>query len=223
MESDVKVLHVIDKSFLGGGQSVVRNLITGFRGSAVETVLACRGGGPLVDAALALDCPVVEIPFDKRFRPGPARAVARTVADRSVDVIHSHGLVAATYCVLARTLFGMRVPIVYHQHGFHHHNYGSLSISARRAAERAVCRRVDRVIACSRADYEQLEREGYATERTLRLIHYGIPIPQAPAQAVAAARAAARIAEGERIVGTVARLHPQKGIDTFLRAAAIVA
>ncbi|HZR80493.1 MAG TPA: glycosyltransferase family 4 protein [Candidatus Binatia bacterium] len=219
----MRVLHVIDKSFLGGGQSVVRNLIAGSRETGVATALACRGGGPLVGAARALGAPVFEIPFDKRFRPGPARALARAASQHGADVVHAHGLVATFYCVLARGLFGMRRPILYHQHGFHHHNYGALSVGLRRAIERAVCRRVERVVACSRADVDQLARERYAPADRLRLVYYGIPEPAAPADVVARRRAEAGLASGQPVVGTIARLHPQKGVDVFLRAAARIA
>ncbi len=218
----MRALQVIDKSFLGGGQTVVRNLIEGFRGTGVEASLACRDGGPLVAAVRALGAPVTPIAFDKRFRPGPALALARTARRQGVAVVHAHGLVAAFYCVLARSCFGMRVPLVYHQHGFHHHNYGRATVGARRAAERAVCRRVDRVIACSRADAEQLLAGGYAGQGSLRLIRYGVPEPQASLADIDAARAEAHLESGQPAVGTVARLHPQKGVDVFLRAAALV-
>ena len=219
----MKVLHVIDKSYLGGGQAAVRNLLLGARGSEVETHLSCRDGGPLVADARALGTPVHPVAFDKRFRPGPARAVARIVRREAIDVVHAHGLVAATYCTLARSLFGLKRPLLYHQHGFHDHNYGRWTLGARRAAERAVCSRADRVIPVSSADAERLEREGYATESQIELVYYGIPEPIALAKEVEEARHASGWVEGEPVVGLVGRLHVQKGIDVFLRALARVA
>ena len=219
----MKVLQVIDKSFLGGGQTVVRNLIAGFRaGGSVETALACRGGGPLVDAVRALGAPVFEIPFDKRFRPGPARRLAGVVREQGFEVVHAHGLVATFYAVLAGWLFGMRAPVIYHQHGFHHHNYGAASVGLRRTIEKAVCRRVALVVACSQADHDQLVNEGYAPAGRVRLVHYGIPVPAASEAEIAAVRAEAGLAPHQPVVGTIARLHPQKGVDVFLRAAALV-
>jgi glycosyltransferase involved in cell wall biosynthesis len=216
----MKALQVIDKSFLGGGQTVVRYLVEGLRGSGVETLLSCRDGGPLVDSVRALGTPVLPVPFDKRFRPGPARALARIARERGVDVVHGHGLVATFYCVLARRFFGLRAPILYHQHGFHHHNYGRLARGARIATEKWVCGQVDRVIACSTMDRDQLVHEGYASPESVRLLYYGVPEPRPSDEQIRAAAAEAGVEPGRPVVGLVARLHPQKGVDVFLRAAA---
>jgi glycosyltransferase involved in cell wall biosynthesis len=217
----MRVLHVIDTSFVGGGQTSVRHLLEGFRGTDVATELACHDGGPLMDAAREVGTHVHAVPFDKRYRPSRARAVARIVRERGIDLIHSHGLLATYYCTVARSLFGARVPLVYHQHGFHHHNHGALTQRPRIAAEKALAKRADRVLAVSRSDYDRLAAEGYAPQSRLRLVHYGLPSrPAAPAE-VAAARAAMKLDPSATVVGLVARLHPQKGVDTFLRAAAI--
>lgn len=218
----MRVLQVIDKSFLGGGQTVVRNILEGFRGTGVEALLACRDGGPLVEAARDLGTKVHTIPFDKRFRPGPARTVANLVRTEAIDLMHAHGLVAATYCSMARALFGARAPLFYHQHGFHHHNYGSLTIGLRRAAEKAICRRADRSIPVSSADLALLLSRDYAPRERLELVYYGIPEPRATVQEIEGAQQAARLEPGRPVVGIVARLHVQKGIDVFLRAAALV-
>ncbi len=219
----MKVLHVIDKSYIGGGQAAVRNLLRGARGSEVETHLSCRDGGPLVADARALGTPVHPVPFDKRFRPGPSRAVSGIARREGIDVVHAHGLVAAAYCTLARSFFGLRVPLLYHQHGFHDHNYSRWTLAPRRAAERAVCRRADRVIPVSSADAKRLREENYAAEKQIELVYYGIPEPAATADEVEAARRDSGWSAGTPIVGLVGRLHVQKGVDIFLRAIARVA
>jgi len=219
----LRVLHVIDKSFLGGGQTSVLRLLQGSRDFGIDTLLSCRAGGPLVEAARDLGTEVHTVAFDKRFRPGPARAVASIVRASNVDVIHAHGLVAAFYCTLARSFFGASMPLIYHQHGFHHHNYGPLTIGIRKAAERWVCRRADAVIPVSSADAERLRSERYAEPENIRLIYYGIPVPEMPRDAVAAVRDEMEFDCDVPVIGIVGRLHPQKGIDVFLRAAAAVA
>lgn len=214
----MKVLQVIDKSFLGGGQAALRNIVEGMRGTDVTHHVACRAPGPLVDAVRALGAPFHAVPFDKRFRPGPARALARLVRAERIDLVHAHGLVAAFYATLARELFGPRLPLLYHQHGFHHANYGRATVGLRKWTERHVCRRADRVIPVSRADLEALRAGGYAEVDRLRLVHYGVPEPDAPPEAVEAARKAARLEPGRPVVGLLGRLHPQKGVHVFLEA-----
>jgi glycosyltransferase involved in cell wall biosynthesis len=215
-----RVLHVIDTSLVGGGQTALGHMLAGLRGSGVLAELACADGGPLVDAARAAGAPFHPVAFDKRFLPDKALRVARIVRRSGIQLVHSHGLLATYYCTLARRAFGARVPLVYQQHGFHHHNHGRLTRRARMATERLLARDADRVLAASRADLERLERGGYAPRAHLRLLHYGLPTPDPSAEQLA--RAATHLEAGDRpVVGLVARLHPQKGVDTFLRAAAI--
>lgn len=219
------VLHVIDKSFVGGGQTNVRNLLEGLREVGVTAELACRDGGPLVAWVRALGVPVHPVPFDKRFRPGPARALARIVRERGIELVHGHGLVATFYAMLARRLGMPEVPVLYQQHGFHHRNYGRASVGLRKAAERWVCRQSERVIASSQEDRAELVAGGYADAARALVLHNGIPEPvptQEECLAVRQAFAPLLAAPGP-IVGIIARLHVQKGIDTFLRAAARVA
>lgn len=218
----MKVLHVIDKSFIGGGQTAVLRLLQGSRDAGVETELVSRDGGPLIETARELGTTVHTIPFDKRFRPGPARALAKVVASSSADVIHGHGLVASFYCSLARLFFGVRAPLIYDQHGFHHSNYGRLTVGLRKAAERWVCRKADAVVSGCTTDNDQLLSGGYVGKDRLRLIYYGIPVPEAGSEEIEKIRAEMDFESGIPVVGIVGRLHPQKGIDVFLKAAAIV-
>jgi glycosyltransferase involved in cell wall biosynthesis len=217
----MRVLHAIDTSAVGGGQTAVRHLLDGFRRSDVETELVCREGGPLIDAAHELGVRTHSVDFDKRYLPDKAADVARIVRDSHIDLIHSHGLLATYYCQLARTMFKAKVPLVYHQHGFHHHNHGPLTRRSRIAAERWLAAAADRAIAVSKSDYHRLISDGYAPESRVRLVHYGLPDRSAAASAVAEARDAIA-AEGRPVIGIVGRLHPQKGVDTFLRAAALI-
>lgn len=217
----VRVLHVIDTSNLGGGQTAVRHLLEGFRETGIETELACRGGGPLIDAAAAIGVRTHTVDFDKRYLPGAAARVARIVRESRIGLVHSHGLLATYYSQLARSVFGARVPLVYHQHGFHHHNHGRLTRRARIAAERWLAHRADRTLAVSSSDYDRLIAEHYAPASRVRLVHYGLPDRAAATDAVNDAGEVIA-ARGRKVIGLVGRLHPQKGVDTFLRAAATV-
>jgi glycosyltransferase involved in cell wall biosynthesis len=217
----LRVLHVIDTSEIGGGQTAVRHLIEGFRGTDVTTDLACRDGGPLIDAARRHGAMVHAIPFDKRYLPNRAAALARVIDARRIDLLHTHGLLATYYGELARRL-GRRVPLVYHQHGFHHHNHGRLTQRARIAAEKWLAGHADAVIPVSSSDRDQLLAQGYATDDKVRLIYYGMSHRAPQPEAVEAARRALGVDAGTRVVGLVARLVPQKGVDTFIRAIEIV-
>ena len=217
----LRVLHVIDTSDIGGGQTAVRHLIEGFRGTDVETDLACRDGGPLIDAAQQHGARVHAIPFDKRFLPHRAMALARVIKERRIDLLHTHGLLATYYSELARRL-GRRVPLVYHQHGFHHHNHGRLTQRARIGAEKWLASRAEAVIPVSSSDRDQLLAHGYVTADKARLIYYGLTHRAPQPEAVEAARRALGVQPGTTVVGLIGRLVPQKGVDTFIRAIEVV-
>lgn len=218
----MNVLQVIDKSFVGGGQTNLRNLLEGLQQLDVGLHLCCRDGGPLVEWVRALGVPVYPVPFDKNFRPGPARAVARVAREQRVDLVHAHGLVATFYCMLARIFFGMRVPLLYHQHGFHHRNYGPMTVWLRKAIERWVCRRVECVIAASSDDSDLLIAGGYARSERIAILKYGIPEPAPTAEQSALVRSRIPFVGSAPLVGIVSRLHIQKGIDVFLRAVVLI-
>jgi glycosyltransferase involved in cell wall biosynthesis len=146
--------------------------------------------------------------------------MVRLVRAHGFDLVHVHGLVAASYCMLARRVFGMRIPLIYQQHGFHHHNYGRGTIGLRKLAERVVARQADRVIASTSSDVALLIAGGYARREQIVLLRNGVPEPTPTPEESARARAAIPRAGHAPIVGMVARIHPQKGIDTFLHAAA---
>ena len=79
--------------------------------------------------------------LDASVHSSPSTSVSarlmRSRARAGTDSIRARArLVAAFYCTLARRVFGLRVPLLYQQHGFHHHNYGRATIAMRRLAER---------------------------------------------------------------------------------------
>ena len=91
------MLQVIDKSFVGGGQTNVRNLLEGLRAIGVDVAARCRDGGPLVEWVRALGVTVHPVPFDKRFRPGSGPRGRSHRARARVELVHAHGLVATFY------------------------------------------------------------------------------------------------------------------------------
>ncbi len=216
----MRVLHVIDTSEVGGGQTAVGHLLRGLGHRGVEAELACRPGGPLMDTAAAAGARTHAIAFDKQFSPRKAQQLARVAEAGRFDVIHTHGLLATYYTAMARECFGVGTPLVYHQHGFHHHNHRRLTRRARMLAERLLCWRSDRVVAVSSRDLADLSAGGYGARQRLRLVHYGLPEPMPVSRD--AARSSLGLDGNAPVVGLVARLHPQKGVDCFLAAARLL-
>jgi glycosyltransferase involved in cell wall biosynthesis len=146
-----------------------------------------------------------------------ARAVAalrRATAD--ADLVHAHGLRAGLVAAAARRLGDRSRPLVLTLHNALPEGGGALRRVLRRA-ERATVRAADVVLAASGDLAENAWRQG---ARDVRVAPVSAPRLPAPARTAAEVRAELGVADGRPLVVAVGRLHPQKGYDVLLDAAA---
>ncbi len=131
------------------------------------------------------------------------------------DVIHAHGLKAGWVAIAARP----RRPVVLTMHNvvLGPDAGGSRLLGA---LERALIRRVDRVIAPSPPIAAMCDGLIDASKVSVIIPVSPPPHPRHPRDEV---RASLGVVERERLVVVVARLHPQKDLPTFLEAFAKVA
>lgn len=154
----------------------------------------------------------VEIPASPQ--PGDARAVGalrRALAGAGADVVHAHGLRAGFVAGLAR----QRRPLVVTWHN------ALLARGVRgpalRVIERIVARSADVTLGAS-ADL--VDRARQLGARDARPGPVAAPELPAPRRGPAAVRAEFGVRPGVPLVLSVGRLHPQKGYDTLIAAAA---
>lgn len=180
---------------------------------------AVRVAGP---AALEADVTAGRLPFHTvsitpRPRSGDAAVVGqlRRLA-AGADVLHAHGLRAGALAILAARSLprAARPRTVVTLHNLPVGGRGVRAVSA--ALERVVALGADVVLGVSGDLVEQMRGLGArAVERAL------VPAPDRPRPTDAAAvRRELDIPAGAALVVTVARLAPQKGLDTLLDAAA---
>nr|WP_204332695.1 glycosyltransferase family 4 protein [Geodermatophilus sabuli] len=147
-----------------------------------------------------------------------ARAVAALRrATAGTDLVHAHGLRAGLVAAAARRLGAQRTrPLVLTLH-----NALPPGGGARRRllalAERATVRGADIVLAASADLAENAWRQG---ARDVRVAPVSAPPLPAPVASPAEVRAGLGMADGRPLVVAVGRLHPQKGYDVLLDAAA---
>ncbi|MBB3084740.1 glycosyltransferase family 4 protein [Geodermatophilus sabuli] len=146
-----------------------------------------------------------------------ARAVAALrQATAGADVVHAHGLRAGLVAAAARRLGDRTRPLVLTLHNALPDGGGALR-RVLRAAERATVRGADLVLAASGDLAENAWRQGARDVRVAPVSAPPLPPPGRPAAAV---RADLGLSDGRPLVVAVGRLHPQKGYDVLLAAAA---
>lgn len=195
--------------------------------SAGVTVLVA---GPESVRALVVTAPqvgfaAVEIADRPRASDVSAVRALRRLAAGS-DVLHAHGLRAGALAVLAaRSLPGRRRPRTVVT--LHNLPVGSRSVRAVSAVlERVVGRGADEVLGVS-GDLVDLARRRGARHAQRALVPAPFAAPLAPSSGsvpavgtdTAAVRAGLGLAAEERLLVTVGRLAPQKGLDTLCEAA----
>jgi glycosyltransferase involved in cell wall biosynthesis len=175
-----------------------------------------RGLNPALDSCFA-DLPLKELSGGRLYsRSGAAalwrsvRGLRRLIVQHRIAVVHAHETAPAVVARLATA--GLRVPVVFSCHGGPDAHYRDHARVGRYWAHR--------VIAVSRNTFERLAALGVPRAR-IELVPYGIE-QLADAEGGDAVRALRQQLLGpgrRRLVVSVARLHPQKGIDILIEAA----
>lgn len=215
----LRVLEMIDRPFLGGGQITVLNLAAGLDRDRFETAVCSGGGGPLIEELRRRNIP--HVLFDFPRIPGRGiRKLAAILEEERFDVLHTHGGVAGLFGRAAARRAG--VPVVVHTlHGIHYLHYRNPVL--KRAfihLERRCSRTTDAVVVVSEADREKAERLRLAPPERIRLIRNGVLFRPEPDAAVREKLRRELGLENGPVAGAVSRLHRQKGIIHFVRAAA---
>lgn len=152
-----------------------------------------------------------------RFDPRTPQHLADLVRRERIDVLHCHGYGSTNFGRIAGRL--TKRPVIVHEHMID----GAMP-GYQRIADRMLSASTDRAIAVSAAVADFLEKDRAVRRDRITVVPNGIPddsfLPHP--ETIPLLRAELDIPDGHTVVGTVGRLHPVKGHDTFLRAAAEV-
>ncbi|QYJ16884.1 D-inositol-3-phosphate glycosyltransferase [Rubrobacter xylanophilus DSM 9941] len=212
----IRLLLVVDSLDLGGAERHVAGLAAALRGRGHRVVVSCSTRGALAASLEREGVPVVSMTrrlVKRRFSPAFALGVRRLLRREGVELVHAH--VYASAAASAAATFGLGVPLVVTEHT-------EASWQGRRAREitRWYCRRARHVIAVSTPIRRRLIGRDGVPPGKVSVIPTALPEVEPPGADSVSGGAVAR--DG-RLAGVVARLQPEKGVGTFLRAAARIA
>lgn len=210
----IHVAQVVRSLDTGGQEVMVARLVERLASERFQsTVISLQGGGWLADRLEAQGFPVICLDAPEGWSPGTIAALGALLRQQRVDVVHCHNRKALLYGGLASAL-APRTRLVYTKHGASHWDGGPTALLGR-----YVMRRSRAVVAVSQ-DIENGVRAGrWAAPRRLSTILNGVDLNQfKPAVDQVAVRRQLGLPAESPIVGTVARLSPEKDQGTLLRA-----
>jgi glycosyltransferase involved in cell wall biosynthesis len=222
----IRVLEMIDQPFLGGGQINLLSLARNLDREKFEVFACSREGGPLVEEIKKNDLQHVPVPFSKRIGRKIVREIKTILADNKIDVLHTHGGIAGFYGRWAA--WKCRTPVIVHTlHGIHYLHYRNFLLKHFFIfLERYFSRFTSAVIFVSEADKEKGIKFKLAPEEKMFIIKNGIDLSAFKEEdrlnSKSEMRKEVMLESFQPLVGTVARLHRQKGIPYLLKAAKII-
>lgn len=210
----LSVMQIIGNSVIGGAERHLLELVQGLGRSGVGVQVICPRPGPLTEQLETLSIPVrcIEMvspwPGDEYALDAQAlETLAAVLREMRPDVVHSHLYPAHLHASLAAQEVG--IPAIVHTAHTIIVRPGDVLLSHITTAY---------TIAVSHAAARLLLNAGVPPER-IEVIYNGVAPEhfEQDREAVQRARANLNLGPGS-VLGTVARLSPEKGIDVLLRA-----
>jgi len=216
----IKVLQMIDKPFLGGGQINLLSLVESLDPQLFDVSVCTGGQGPLVDALQQKNVPHFLLSFSKRFRRKTLDDIAALLRTHRFDILHTHGGIAGFYGRLASRKSNSPRIVVHTLHGIHYLHYRNILLKRLYIfQERYLSCSTDAVIFVSEADQRKGTELGLVPTDKQVLIKNGIDYSAYELQArKKPADMESEQASRRPLVGCIARLHRQKGISYLLEA-----
>lgn len=215
----IRVMEMIDRPGLGGGQTALLLLAEGLDRDVFEVFVCSGGEGPLSNESRRKGLSFVTVPLDKKLGLRTGRSIAALLKELEIDLLHTHGGVAGLHG--RRAARSAKTPAVVHTlHGIHYLHYRIPFLRRLYVLlERRYSRVTDRLILVCQSDLRQARRHRLASETKMTVILNGADVSRTPgAEELAGQRNRLGWTPGRPVVGTVARLHRQKGVTHLLRA-----
>ncbi len=223
----IKILEMIDSPFLGGGQINLLSLVSSLDKSLFEVRVCSGDGGALVEAVKNRGITHIPISMTKKFSRNTVAEIVDVLSEFRVDVLHTHGGVAGFYGRWAARK--CRIPVIVHTlHGIHYLHYKNMALKfVYILLEKWFSRFTDAVIYVCDSDKTRGSKYSLVPERKSVVIRNGVDFLTFE---MPGGKRTEELDWGEElgidlsqpIVGTVARLHRQKGIPYLLEAARLL-
>ena len=219
MNRRVKVLLLTDDAFVGGGQQHVLSLARGVDAQRFDVAVACPHSGFLVDEIRRLKIRHFAMDLPERADWKSLRAMRDLLKSFRPDIIHTHGGTAGFYGRIS----SLSLPFVRRIHTYHGIHYLNFRSGWKRQVftmiDRFLLGVTDKVICVAQSDFQLGLRAGVVSRKKGVVIHNGIDVRKFTGSK--RRPKGSKSPRGKRI-GTIGRLHVQKGHEVMLNAARIL-
>jgi glycosyltransferase involved in cell wall biosynthesis len=228
---NMRILHVVEAT-IAGVRTYVQVLATGLSQRGLQSTVACPlhrdhayGDDQFVTYLASAGIPVVPVAMRRAISPGSDLAALWRLVGlfrrERFDIIHLHSSKAGFLGRLAARIAGVSAIVVYSPHGLSF--LGEQPPVRRwlyRTLERLAGRLGDRIIAVSPSEREIIIQQRLAQPDQVACISCGVQVDTlAPSIDRAEQRRLLGISRNAMVIGTVARLTPQKNPLLFVEAA----
>ena len=219
----IRVLEMIDKPFLGGGQRNLLSLAASLDRERFDVSVCSGENGPLVEEVKTLGIPHFPVPFSKRLNRRIFHSIEHILRENRFDIVHTHGGVAGLFG--RRAARRCRVPVIIHTlHGIHYLHYRNPVLRLSYILlERWFSRFTDSLILVCSADQKQAHKFRLGSEDRMTVIPNGLDIEEVWKRNLSSVAKSEKkdqlaIPSHHPVLGTVARLHRQKGIPFLIQS-----
>ncbi len=214
----MKIVHIISSGGMYGAEAVILDLSRclereGHRSLIAVFANSAQRNTEFEDRARAQGFETHILPCRGQLDCGMPARIQDLVRTTGADVVHAHGYKADVYAYWALRRSGTALVSTCH-------NWldNSLALRLYGALDRHLLRSFHRIVAVSAGIRNRLLEDGVREDK-IQLIHNGVDMgPFASIERSSPAQSSA----GPLKVGVAARLSPEKGVDVFLRGAALV-
>jgi glycosyltransferase involved in cell wall biosynthesis len=215
----MKILHIISSGGMYGAEAVILNMSRTLNEGSHSSILGVFSNSASpnlqlheVATAQGIESHLISCVGQlDRTVPSSIRELANST---DADVVHAHGYKADIYCYFA--LRRSRIPLVSTCHTWYDND---LAVSLYGKADRFVLRKYAAVVAVSEEVKERLLKSGVREEK-IHIVRNGIDLR--PFDSAAPSLSDVVSQNHAPIVGLIGRLAAEKGVDIFLRSAALV-
>lgn len=208
----MRILHVVIDGELAGGQAIARALIEGGRLHGHHGVILSPTRGAFTEQAERDGLPVRYADIRRIFRLGGLARMRAILRQERIDLVHTHGMVAANALSRAAAR-STGIPVISHLHGHNVFREHALAGLAYRRLDNLTARWCSRIIAVSEDTRRRLIEQGISGD-LVETIHNGFDPPDEPVVPSVGELGL----DGRAVVGCVGRLEPAKGQGDLLEA-----